>query len=599
MESKPLRLKRQTANAQRKEEEYLATAEVLVNTDIPFLDHPFSYGIPASLRDLIRRGSLVQVPFKETFLPGIVKEVTERKGINRPIIKVISSLPLSEMEMNFLEIVSNKYGASFFDMFRFFVPGFFSLEKFPDRRYLLGESQMPTLDLYGLYPTMVSKISEYYRLCQGNLLVIFPTAKSLRRFIEYAGVSQWPNVIIFDSLINVSNRRATVNKIRSSEKSIIIGLRGASFLNIGNIDSMIVVDEIDSAHAERRTPYWHTREIALMRMKIEGLKLVFLSSVPSPEIFLEIQQKLMSAASSETRYFNRKRISTIEDDWVRLMRSAQRHGPLLIVTAQPGNFQASFCSRCGGRPQCQCGGFISPNKSPGYSCKLCYLALGELVCTHCASKRFQHLFKGGDQLASEIGKQFPHSRIVQVHGEKEAVEEIADGDIVISTYGVAPIPSRGYSGVVLLDGQFLSNLPYLDSELMLRYQWFSHLSLLSSTGFGYLSLPSSHRIVQAILAKDPLKYLDQLLQEREESQMPPYSKIINITGKRAQLVDLRQRLEQSFNQQIQIYDHDSSIILKIPVRLEGELVDTLAAFQKYLYSREKESYRFRIGSQQI
>lgn len=90
-----------------------------------WLDRSFTYEIPEDLRDLIRVGQLVWVPFGARRLQGIVVELTETTDIDktRPLETIVQPEPfVSLRQIDLAQRISNKYLAPLSDCIWLFLP---------------------------------------------------------------------------------------------------------------------------------------------------------------------------------------------------------------------------------------------------------------------------------------------------------------------------------------------------------------------------------------------------------------------------------------------------------------------------------------------
>ncbi len=102
------------------------------------------------------------------------------------------------------------------------------------------------------------------------------------------------------------------------------------------------------------------------------------------------------------------------------------------------------------------------------------------------------IVKGGaEKIVEELGKAFPRVAIFTSTGDKAIATLDGSPAIVVSTFGVEPEVSAGYAGAVLLNGEALLNRAFIRAEEELRYRWFKLAAKVRSSGFIYLSLPST------------------------------------------------------------------------------------------------------------
>src|SRR5690606_4475720 len=74
-------------------------------------------------------------------------------------------------------------------------------------------------------------------------------------------------------------------RIQKSDVSIVIGARSAVFAPIENLGMIIVDEEHDPSFKQEEGPRYNARDLALMRGKLEGARVIVGSATPSLESF--------------------------------------------------------------------------------------------------------------------------------------------------------------------------------------------------------------------------------------------------------------------------------------------------------------------------
>ena len=99
---------------------------------------------------------------------------------------------------------------------------------------------------------------------------------------------------------------------------------------------------------------------------------------------------------------------------------------------------------------------------------------------------------------------------------------------MIATPGSAPFVRGGYSAVVVLDADALLNESDLKSLERAQQLIFSQASFLSKDGKLILVISHSSPIIGALAAWKPSLLAHRELEERRETELPPYAKAVSV-----------------------------------------------------------------------
>lgn len=614
--------------------------DVVVDTPVLHLDGNYTYAISEKEREFIKVGSLVKIPFGKTVTTGYVLNIRDRVDSDvsiKGIVSVISSQALLQPKIwNFVKAAAARYCINPSDLIRFAIParvascertiGNPALNVAPKRKIATSKNTLLE-SIYGakiaalvgtgngaiLAPTAIDTFLLLTEMIQrkiqtGATLVIVPDLKDLNRLEKYLSDIGAIDFIRFDSSLAKTDRYSAFLQILRGEKNLVIGNRSAIFAPIPNLKNLIILNESDPSHFERRSPYANTRDLALLRSTTESISLWFLDASPSLELLRLVDSKWLPFFTPEKIFSNERKwsITAESDDFARknlftVIRKGLSTGPVLVVVAERGYFNSATCNQCKNQALCRCGGKLIIGKNIGTpECLLCNEKYPEWKCKYCNTGKLHRYQKGDERHLEEFGKAFPKVLIISSNGKmsKDSIDD--EKVIVIATPGSEPATPNGYGAIVLLDGKSIFNRPFLRSEEEARYRWLNALTSLKPGGDIYLSLPESHPEVQSILQSAPLKSSKTELENRRELSLPPFSRFIEVQSESKEINQIAQQFkdEKSFACDIlgpsQVDKLNSKIILKVPIANGAKLGEIIYDLQRYRSAKGKKPLRVQV-----
>jgi len=383
------------------------------------------------------------------------------------------------------------------------------------------------------------------------------------------------------------------SSVSSSDENVnlVIGTRGAIFAPWAGIEEIVVVDDFSPHHYEIKSPYWNTRDVALLRSEIENAAIVFVGQSLSLELLRLVDSgwiKLISQANFFSRT-KRQKVVTEPDSYRSTVKEGLKHGPVLISVVEKSYSNVFSCERCRTIAKCECGGRVVIQKKGLFGCTICEKSSGNWACQECSYSKFRTMRIGAERIHDDIGRMFPGLPILISTAEKPLIDELAKRSIVISTFGVEPDFSGGYGAIVLLGGEDLVNRPFIRSEEETLHRFFKLLGKLSSHGLIYSSLPAQNGISQAIIQQNPIKRLRAESQERHASDLPPHTRFVRIHGDALSMPGLRRKIDDEFGKKLASYISidGTSITLKIQHEYSSEVLASLRALQKLRSLKKK------------
>ena len=597
----PLALKRQRARNVPRRENFSHFAEVVVDNGIFHLDETFTYGISDELLQEIHPGSLVKVSFRGKPCFGIVWEVTQRStGEVKPISAIVDPNAVSPSVLKVIDELRKRYACSRHDLIRFAIT-----KRRREKALELadnGRSDGKVRFEFALpYETLEEQVARLITESQGVRIVIADTQRNMlaiSNILTKSGVDH----LVLNPELGSKEYAAIQAQSKQIDSGVVLGLRSLIFGSFSRIDQIFILNEASQHHYEIKAPRWNTRDVGLTRQRIEGFSLTFISASPSLELFRLIDSGAVKANRAKRGInFKRSRTFASPASHLEVIRNGLKHGCVLVSVAEKEYVEGVICNKCKTVAKCSCGGKFRLNREKSLICVLCQATKSTFTCAECGEHRFLMARRGALRIAEELGKAFPGTLIQVATADKALRLDSAQHSIVISTAGVEPRIANGYSALILLDGEFLVNVPLLRAEEDLLARWSALLLLIQSEAPVFVSLPQSHLITQSLMARDPLRFLRSQLQDRESLHMPPNWRLIRINGDTRTLNLVRANLISEFAASIEILPvtKDGKLIIKSPHGTAALLLHSLRVLQKYRSASKKELLRIEVDPREI
>ena len=152
------------------------------------------------------------------------------------------------------------------------------------------------------------------------------TPQTVRRFAGRFG----DRVAVLHSALSDGERYDEWHRIRTGEARVVVGPRSAVFAPVANLGLIVVDEEHDPSYKQDETPRYHARDVAVMRARFEGARIVLGSATPSLESWLNAQQKKYELASVPARVAGR---SLPEVHLVNMQEELERMGHVPIYSS--------------------------------------------------------------------------------------------------------------------------------------------------------------------------------------------------------------------------------------------------------------------------
>jgi primosomal protein N' (replication factor Y) len=620
---KPLKLKQERVLHTRSPAVELPFAAILVEHQVVHLEEEYEYFIPEEFSARAVVGSLVEVEFGRLLTRGIIlKRSVKPKsaGELKEVSKVLSVEPyVTPEQIALIRRSADLYGTNSWDFIRACIPAY---SKTGERNFtattelakvvpkeskglpqtltdFLRSTQRVTcvieLPSSNPYWDLIVEISIERVQC-GSVLLLCANERELN-LIESALRERGEDPLTLLASSGVSERYANFLRTRSSFSQIILGLRSSVLSALPEDSTIIVVDDVDESHYERRSPTWNTRELTQLRegehsviyvsttISLEIADRVLREDLPLYRFPLPAPIKFHSASeTSEAKYFE-------------LIGKGLRNGSVLISVGQSGYVTSFACQNCLNIALCSCGGKLYlPKRGVSPKCSTCATESIEWSCEWCHGTKPRAIRRGVARRAEEYGRAFPGRSVIHSSAESP-VQFLAEGKhLVLSTPGLEP---RGiYSAIIFLDIEARLLRTTLRAQEDLRLQIQRTLSMIERGGDVYIDLPPAEPFLQSVLRHNPLLAAQRELDSRSEAGFLPTQVNIVLSGDGLDGLDGAKRVVSPIvgieTVGPFLRGGKESLLIKAPRERRSELINVLRSLNRVQSMRKEGLLTYQI-----
>ncbi|MBQ8323280.1 MAG: primosomal protein N' [Clostridia bacterium] len=251
------------------------------------------------------------------------------------------------------------------------------------------------------------------------------------------------NAAILHSGLSAGERFDEWWRLRTGEAKIAIGARSAIFAPLENLGVIILDEEHDSSYSSETAPRYNTFDVAHMRAKTNGCKLVLGSATPSVDTYKRATEGEFSLIRLEKRINQRPLPEIVIADMRREVRrgnnsafsSALKEELEKCLTADKqailflnrrGYSQTVICKECGYVAKCEaCDVSLTYHRDEDcLKCHYCGAKYGMLsACPECGSIKLSYAGTGTQRIVSDLQKLYPRARILRMDNDTTSGKE--------------------------------------------------------------------------------------------------------------------------------------------------------------------------------
>ena len=279
------------------------------------LEGPFDYLIPEDGQAKISLGQRVYVSFQNRYKVGYV--VGFRKQSPYPKLKTIltpldNGPVLNAKALKLTKTFSDYYGCSWGEAIETSLP--LALRRKQPMPFSLPPQQKNSFvtkaeivlchdqGLTGRWPFLIQQIKENLGHQKGVIFLV-PIVSLIKKIQKILQDKLDFSITVLDRQLTNKEERDQWRNILEGKVKMVIGTRSAIFTPVADLGLIIVYEEEHTSYKQEQSPFYHVREVALMRRKIEDCSLIFVSSYPSTEVWWQAKKKKINLTNKDVIIF--------------------------------------------------------------------------------------------------------------------------------------------------------------------------------------------------------------------------------------------------------------------------------------------------------
>lgn len=464
-------------------------------------------------------------------------------------------------------------------------------------------------------------------LKQGKtVLMLVPEIALTPMMMEYYLRRFKGDVAILHSELTPAEKYDEYRKIAKGDCHIVVGARSAIFAPLKNIGLIILDEEHVESYKQDVVPFYHAREVAIMRGKMHKAKVILGSATPSLESRARAQKGVYHLLLLTNRVNNKELPKTTivnladyhnidRESYIFSIRLREaiknvldRHEQAILLINRRGFSTSVSCRKCGHIFKCPtCDIALTYHKSDNMlKCHHCdYVCKMPETCPECGSNYIMKTGFGTERIEEEVNRLFPNARTLRLDSDSAKIRAkipsiIEDfrqkkADILIGTQMIAKghdFPDVTLVGIVLADiGLSMPSYRSNERAFQLITQAVGRSGRKDKSGIAIIQtyMPNNYAITMAARQNYELFYRKEM-EYRRIQNYPPYSYLASITlaGKVEDnvvknMVYLIDMLNQEFN--------DKGLVLGptipyVPYEGNNYLRTALVKFKDYKLAKE-------------
>jgi len=560
-------------------------ARVLLDSPVPQLDRLFDYAVPHPLVGDIAPGVRVKVPLRSAgrMMDAFVVEVVADDGSERPLSSieaVVSTMPvLPDRLYTLARRVADRAAGSAIDVLRLAVPKrmvraekawaaapapavpvvdaaareraaallrpYAGLTEGIDggERLAVDAPPHPTGEApRGAWADLLAAAAAHTLAAGRSAVVVVPDYRDQAQLLAALSELVPAEAVVRDDADQSGPARyGQYLRTLAPVPCIVVGRRSAVYAPAHDTGLVAIWDDGDTLLSEPLAPGVHARDAALVRQELEGSALVFAGHTRTTDVQRLVDVGYVREAAPARRASPRvilsatregeQRTARVPSSAFAAAREALAHGPVLVQVARPGYAPSLVCADCRRPARCaHCAGPLRAAR-PGAVpvCAWCGRSAHAWTCGHCGSTRLRMSSSGSERTADELGRAFPHTRVIVADGAHQIAEVDAVPALVIATRGAEPMARGGYRAVILLDGdRMLQNEALRIGEHCLR--WWSNAAALAAPGAPVHLVGVAGPVARALATWTQPAYARSELVDRAPLRMPPAVRVASVDG---------------------------------------------------------------------
>ena len=397
-----------------------------------------------------------------------------------------------------------------------------------------------------------------------TVLMLVPEINLTPRMVEYFSRRFGNKIAILHSELTPAERYDEYRRIVRGDASIVVGARSAVFAPLKNIGLIILDEEHVESYKQDNVPYYHAREVAIMRGEQEKCKVLLGSATPSLETkarafkgvygYTEMKERVNKKSLPQTEIIDLTKRANFSKNSEKLSIPLQNkikekldnHEQILLLINRRGYWTGVNCPKCGYIFTCpNCGGNLTYHQEDSMlKCHHCgYVLLYPDHCPECGNTKLRRIGYGTERVVKELEDLYPGVRVARMDSDvskvSKNVEKILKDfhdekyDILVGTQMIAKghdFPSVTLSAVVLADiGLALPTYRASERTFQLIAQAVGRSGRSEKTGVAMIqTFNPQHYAIRLGAAQDYENFFITEMKQRKITKYPPYYNLITL-----------------------------------------------------------------------
>ena len=408
-------------------------------------------------------------------------------------------------------------------------------------------------------------LSEYY-LAQGKSVLVLVPEISLTPMMMRNYISRFKDkVAILHSELTPAEKYDEYRKIASGECKIVVGARSAIFAPLSNIGLIILDEEHVESYKQDTPPFYHAKEVAIIRAEMDHAKVLLGSATPSLESraragkgiyhLLRLDKRINDQPLPKTTIINMSDYHNIDKESyifsLRLRNAIQKtldnFNQVILLINKRGFASSVTCRSCGYIFKCPtCEIPLTYHRSDlMLKCHHCnYVEPSVDNCPICGSKYLMRSGFGTERIEEEIHRLFPEARTLRLDSDSAKVRTKVpsiveafrrkEADILVGTQMIAKghdFPDVTLVGIVSADvGLSLSSYRSAERVFQLITQAVGRSGRSDKKGEAIIQTYSpSHYAITMAARQDYELFYRKEMEMRKAQGYPPYTYLASVT----------------------------------------------------------------------
>ena len=408
-------------------------------------------------------------------------------------------------------------------------------------------------------------LSEEY-LAKGKSVLVLVPEISLTPMMMRNYISRFHDkVAILHSELTPAEKYDEYRKIASGDCKIVVGARSAIFAPLSDIGLIILDEEHVESYKQDVPPFYHAREVAIMRAEMHHAKVLLGSATPSLESraragkgvyhFLRLDKRINNQPLPKTTIVNLGDYHNIDKESYifsfklreQLKKTLDNHNQAILLINRRGFASSVSCRSCGYIFKCPtCSIPLTYHRSDlMLKCHHCnYVEPAMDNCPMCGSKYLMKSGFGTERIEEEVHKLFPSARTLRLDSDSAKIRtkipsiveafRRKEADILIGTQMIAKghdFPDVTLVGIVMADiGLSLPSYRSSERVFQLITQAVGRSGRSDKKGEAIIQTYSpSHYAITMAARQDYELFYKREMESRKAQAFPPYTFLASVT----------------------------------------------------------------------